>query len=500
MMPQQTPGRDPVPMARRGPGERVKAARLKAGRDIEWAAAQLRLRKSVIEALEANDYERLPPPVFVQGYLRSYADILGLPIPEIVQEYRDATAPPVGRPEHTVNHPPKPVLPKSEKRPPEAKSPPSVPEQPQDKPRPLPQDGRQERLAGKFAAALAKVRHAAHQAEPAKPESAPANVVVRPAGVRVEPTRTEPRQAPITTPQSQDRRPPAPDAQTPRPEPMLPPSPEPEQVPSPQPGAMPATPIPSRPEMERPRPAETQRARPAGTEPEPHVPLLDRSRPQASRLRPKFRFKFRRPDLSMLSGRKPSFKPLLVKWLVWGVGVLLLVLLLNWGIGLMGKVHIRSPGSVWQGLLQNWASLTGGEAPPSQPAPVGPEPHPSVLPPIQPLSEDSFVVDGQPLTDSLVDGEGQEGELARMPLANGGRPKEIVVELKGLSWVEIEDATGDFRLVGEMQKGERHVLKGKPPYRMLFGRGNLVKLTVNGEPYDFSRQQQGSVARFNLDP
>ncbi|MBF0256515.1 MAG: helix-turn-helix domain-containing protein, partial [Gammaproteobacteria bacterium] len=75
---------------RRGPGERLRAARLKAGHDLDWAAAQLRLRRGVIEALETNDYDNLPPPVFIQGYLRTYSSILGLPQQDILREYRES--------------------------------------------------------------------------------------------------------------------------------------------------------------------------------------------------------------------------------------------------------------------------------------------------------------------------------------------------------------------------------------------------------------------------
>jgi cytoskeletal protein RodZ len=536
MMPQPAPGRDPVPLARRGPGERVKAARLKAGKDIEWAAGQLRLRKSVIEALEANDYERLPPPVFVQGYLRSYADMLGLPVAEIAQEYRDATAPQVGRPESPGNHPPKSSSIKSEKSLIEDKPAPSLVHKSETKPRQAAEEAKPERLADRFAAALAKVRQATHHASAdtaRKAEPAPVASAVGSVGSRVGPTSREPRQVEPQKREPSLWRPLTEEAAPTRPVPEWTPTPSPpagpetESVPQPRGEAEPTPP--SRPESElvlqpnreepeptpppKREPKTIQSSRPGPKSPrsavasepvEPHVPRFQPPRPQAIRVGPRFGLKFRGLNLSALAVFKPT-KRLLVKGLVWGVGVLVLVLVLNWGFGLMSKVHIRSPETVWQSLQQKWYDLTGAaKAPPlTPPAPAGKEPTPSVLPPIQPLSEDSFVVNSHPLTDSLVDSEDQDAEreaAAKAETTPGTKTKEIVVEMKATGWVEIEDSTGEFRLVGELQKGERHVLKGKPPYRVLFGRGKQVKVTVDGKPYDFSRKQQGSVARFKLDP
>jgi len=72
------------------PGKRLRAGREAAGLSLEQAGAQLRLAPDVIEALERDDYGRLPPPIFVRGYVRSYASELGLPADELVDAYIDA--------------------------------------------------------------------------------------------------------------------------------------------------------------------------------------------------------------------------------------------------------------------------------------------------------------------------------------------------------------------------------------------------------------------------
>jgi cytoskeleton protein RodZ len=50
-------------------------------------ADALNLPIRVIEALEADDYERLPPTVFTRGYLRSYARLLELPADKLLALY-----------------------------------------------------------------------------------------------------------------------------------------------------------------------------------------------------------------------------------------------------------------------------------------------------------------------------------------------------------------------------------------------------------------------------
>ena len=60
------------------PGERLKAARERAGWSIEHVALKLRLSVGQVAALEKGEREGLPPAAYVRGYLRSYAQLLGL--------------------------------------------------------------------------------------------------------------------------------------------------------------------------------------------------------------------------------------------------------------------------------------------------------------------------------------------------------------------------------------------------------------------------------------
>lgn len=61
-----------------GPGRRLRAARQAKGIGLDKVASQLHLGQHLLEALEQDDYERLPGAVFVRGYIRNYARLLGI--------------------------------------------------------------------------------------------------------------------------------------------------------------------------------------------------------------------------------------------------------------------------------------------------------------------------------------------------------------------------------------------------------------------------------------
>ena len=68
-------------------GKRLSQARTKKKLGVESVAKQLHLDASIVRALEADDASSLPAAIFVQGYLRSYARLVGLPEVEIIKQY-----------------------------------------------------------------------------------------------------------------------------------------------------------------------------------------------------------------------------------------------------------------------------------------------------------------------------------------------------------------------------------------------------------------------------
>ncbi len=70
------------------PGRRLRELRESRGIEIERITAQLHLGRNVVEALEQDRYADLPSPVFVAGYLKNYARLLGTNPEPILQAYR----------------------------------------------------------------------------------------------------------------------------------------------------------------------------------------------------------------------------------------------------------------------------------------------------------------------------------------------------------------------------------------------------------------------------
>ena len=75
------------PALESGPGRRLQEARKAANLTLVDVAAQLHLDTTTIEALEQDDYGKLPAPAFVRGYLRSYARLLDLAPGPVVNAY-----------------------------------------------------------------------------------------------------------------------------------------------------------------------------------------------------------------------------------------------------------------------------------------------------------------------------------------------------------------------------------------------------------------------------
>lgn len=68
-------------------GERLRQARLSQGLDEGVVADRLHLKRVTVVALEEEDYERLPARVFVRGYYRNYARLLGIPEEPLLKEF-----------------------------------------------------------------------------------------------------------------------------------------------------------------------------------------------------------------------------------------------------------------------------------------------------------------------------------------------------------------------------------------------------------------------------
>lgn len=75
-------------------GQRLKRAREYNHLTLEKAAGATRIRLQYLQALEADDFSAMPSPVQARGFLRNYADYLGLDLEQMVSELRQAAPKP----------------------------------------------------------------------------------------------------------------------------------------------------------------------------------------------------------------------------------------------------------------------------------------------------------------------------------------------------------------------------------------------------------------------
>lgn len=76
-----------------GVGRVLADARQAKGLTVSEVAEKLKLSGRQIEALEAEDYDRLPAAVFVRGFIRNYARLLDVPLAGMLEETRVAAIP-----------------------------------------------------------------------------------------------------------------------------------------------------------------------------------------------------------------------------------------------------------------------------------------------------------------------------------------------------------------------------------------------------------------------
>ena len=76
-------------------GEELREARIALGVSLEDAAAQLRINKRYLQALEEGRVKDLPGAAYAVGFVRSYATALGLDPDEAVRRFRDVSGPAV---------------------------------------------------------------------------------------------------------------------------------------------------------------------------------------------------------------------------------------------------------------------------------------------------------------------------------------------------------------------------------------------------------------------
>ena len=68
-------------------GRRLQAIRLEKGITLGDISAETRIGVDTLQAIENEDYDRLPADVFIKGFLRAYAKAVGTDGDEIIKQY-----------------------------------------------------------------------------------------------------------------------------------------------------------------------------------------------------------------------------------------------------------------------------------------------------------------------------------------------------------------------------------------------------------------------------
>ena len=90
--PEQEEQEEQAEQVRRGNGPGVgallKASRLRIGEDLRDISAVLCIRNVYLEAIEDGRFEALPGPTYATGFIRAYAEYLGLDSDEVVRRFK----------------------------------------------------------------------------------------------------------------------------------------------------------------------------------------------------------------------------------------------------------------------------------------------------------------------------------------------------------------------------------------------------------------------------
>jgi cytoskeletal protein RodZ len=68
-------------------GQYLQAARLKAGKDLDYVSSETKISPDMLRAIEKEDYGRLPEPVYVIGFIRSFASVVGADAEWALRDY-----------------------------------------------------------------------------------------------------------------------------------------------------------------------------------------------------------------------------------------------------------------------------------------------------------------------------------------------------------------------------------------------------------------------------
>jgi cytoskeleton protein RodZ len=71
-------------------GHYLKSKREEAGLDLEYISMKTRIGTKILESIEKEDHAKLPEPVYVKGFIRAYAMVIGADGESIIHNYLES--------------------------------------------------------------------------------------------------------------------------------------------------------------------------------------------------------------------------------------------------------------------------------------------------------------------------------------------------------------------------------------------------------------------------
>lgn len=85
-------------------GEFLKSKRLEKNFSLEKLSQKTKISVNILKSLELNDFQSLPSPAYIKGFVTSYAKVLGIPQTEVVSRMEQTYQSSVGKPFPALNH------------------------------------------------------------------------------------------------------------------------------------------------------------------------------------------------------------------------------------------------------------------------------------------------------------------------------------------------------------------------------------------------------------
>jgi cytoskeleton protein RodZ len=184
----------------------------------------------------------------------------------------------------------------------------------------------------------------------------------------------------------------------------------------------------------------------------------------------------------------------------WVLAVVVLLVIIGglaawWWTGGSFATAVSTPSTAAPAAEPSTPTPTPRQPEPSPAPEQRPEPLEDAGPAVEPPAPDAAPAQ-VPAVAEVTDGPDDGPTDA--PGAGVTIPLELTFDAE--SWAEITDARGERLLFGLNAAGRNVTVSGEPPFAIVLGNADSVRLIVDGEPYAIPRRgRQGNLARFSVD-